>query len=170
VAASSGEQYENQQTNNNFTPQEVLMARSVNKVVLLGNVGKQPEVRNTRSGTVAELSLATNERRPDGQGGWQDHTEWHSLVAFGRTAEIIAEYVRVGTPLFIEGKLRTDSWDDTNAGVKRYWTKVMVLNLVLLSHGERRSTVEDYRADPEDFGSSYAHIPDGQITADEIPF
>jgi single-strand DNA-binding protein len=146
------------------------MARSVNKVVLLGNVGKQPEVRNTRSGVVAELSLATNERRPDGHGGWQDHTEWHSLVAFGRTAEIIAEYVRVGTPLFIEGKLRTDSWDDTNAGVKRYWTKVLILNLVLLSHGERRSTVEDYRVDPEDFGSSYAHIPDGQITADEIPF
>lgn len=146
------------------------MARSVNKVVLLGNAGKQPEVRNTRSGTVAELSLATNERRPDGHGGWQDHTEWHSLVAFGRTAEIISEYVRIGAPLFVEGKLRTESWDDANAGVKRYWTKVVVLNLVLLSNGERRSTVEDYRTDSEDFGASYAHIPDGQITADEIPF
>jgi single-strand DNA-binding protein len=146
------------------------MARSVNKVVLLGNVGKQPDVRNTRSGAVAELSLATNERRPDGHGGWQDHTEWHSLVAFGRTAEIIAEYVHVGTPLFIEGKLRTDSWDDANAGVKRYWTKVVVLNLVLLSHGERRSTAEDYRSESDDFVSPYAHIPDGQITADEIPF
>lgn len=146
------------------------MARSVNKVVLLGNVGKQPEVRITRSGTVAELSLATNERRPDGHGGWQDHTEWHSLVAFGRTAEIIAEYVRVGTSLFIEGKLRTESWDDPNAGVKRYWTKVLILNLVLLSHGDQRSTAEDYRRDSDDFGSPYAHIQDSQITADEIPF
>lgn len=146
------------------------MARSVNKVVLLGNVGKQPEVRNTRSGAVAELSLATNERRPDGQGGWQDHTEWHSLVAFGRIAEIIAEYVRIGTPVFIEGKLRTESWDDANAGVKRYWTKVVVLNLVLLSNGEQRSTAGNYRRDTNDFDPPYAHIPDGQITADEIPF
>jgi single-strand DNA-binding protein len=124
------------------------MARSVNKVVLLGNVGKQP----------------------DGQGGWQDHTEWHSLVAFGRTAEVIAEYVRVGTSLFIEGKLRTDSWDDANTGVKRYWTKIVVLNLVLLSHGEQRSTTEDYRDASDDAAPPYAHIPDGQITADEIPF
>lgn len=146
------------------------MARSVNKVVLLGNVGKPPEIRNTRSGIVAELSLATNERRPDGHGGWQDHTEWHTLVAFGRTAEIVAQYVHVGTSLFIEGRLRTESWADANAGVKRYWTKVVVLNLVLLSHSEQRSTNEDYRQDRNDSAPPYAHIPDGQITADEIPF
>lgn len=106
------------------------MARSVNTVVLLGNVGVSPSIRATRSGIVAEFSLATNERRPDGHGGWQDHTEWHTLVGFGRTAEIISEYVHVGTQLYIEGKLRTESWDDPQAGVKRYRTKVIVLNVV----------------------------------------
>jgi single-strand DNA-binding protein len=80
------------------------MARSVNKVVLLGNVGKDPEFRNIPSGIVAELSLATNERHPDGHGGWRDHTEWHTLVAFGRNAEIIREYVQTGSKIFIEGK------------------------------------------------------------------
>jgi single-strand DNA-binding protein len=146
------------------------MAKCVNKVILLGNVGKPPEIRNTRSGTVAELSLATNERRPDGNGGWQDHTEWHSLVAFGRVAEIIREYVRIGNPLFIEGKLRTESWDDTNAGVKRYWTKVVVLDVVLLSSGDRHSSRDKYQEEMGDAVAPYAYIPDTQITAGEIPF
>jgi single-strand DNA-binding protein len=146
------------------------MAKCVNKVILLGNVGKAPEISNTRSGIVAELSLATNERWPDGRGGWQDHTEWHSIVAFGRAAEIIREYVRVGNPLFIEGKLRTESWDDTNAGVKRYWTKVVVLNLVLLSSANCRSSRDTYQEGMDDAASSYAHIPDTEITANEIPF
>ena len=146
------------------------MAKCVNKVILLGNVGKEPEISNTRSGIVAQLSLATNERRPDGHGGWQDHTEWHSLVAFGRAAEIISEYVRIGNPLFIEGKLRTESWDDTNAGVKRYWTKIVVLNLVLLSTVDSRSSHEQYREEMGEAASPYAYIPDTQITADEIPF
>lgn len=146
------------------------MARSVNKVLLLGNVGKPPKVLNTRSGLVAELSLATNECCRDGHGGWRDHTEWHTLVAFGSTAEIIGEYVRAGAPLFIEGKLRTDSWNDTSAGFRRYWTKIVILNLVLISHSERRSSGEE---DQADFGESvppYARIPDGEITTDEIPF
>jgi single-strand DNA-binding protein len=147
------------------------MAKNVNKVILIGNVGKPPEICNTRNGIVAELSLATNERRPDGSGSWQDHTEWHSLVAFGRAAEIISEYVRIGNPLFIEGKLRTESWDDTNAGVKRYWTKVVVLDVVLLSSGDRRPSAEKYQEEMSGAAASpYAYIPDTQITAHEIPF
>ena len=146
------------------------MARCVNKVVLLGNVGKPPEIRTTRSGIVAELSFATNERRPDGHGGWQDHTDWHTLVAFGRIAEIVAEYVDVGAQLYIEGKLRTDSWDDTNAGVKRYWTKIVVLNVVLLSRSEQRPSREQYRKDSGEFTSPYGYISEGEISASEIPF
>lgn len=146
------------------------MARSVNKVVLLGNVGKTPEIRQTRSGVVAELTFATNERSPDGHGGWQEHTEWHSLVAFGRIAEIVAEYVHVGAQLYVEGKLRTDSWDDTNAGVKRFWTKIVVLNLVLLSRNEPQIHREDRRQAASDSTSPYAYISESEITADEIPF
>lgn len=146
------------------------MARSVNMVVLLGNVGKPPEVRNTRSGVVAELSLATNERLPDGRGGWLAHTEWHTLVAFGRTAQVVAEYVQAGTPIFIEGKLRTSSWNDTNAGVTRYWTKVVVLNLVLLGRSDHRFSREDSQEVPDEFTSAHAHIPEEEITTEDIPF
>ena len=146
------------------------MARSVNTVVLLGNVGVSPSIRTTRSGIVAELSLATTERRPDGHGGWQEHTEWHTLVGFGRIAEIISEYVHVGTQLYLEGKLRTESWDDPNAGVKRYRTKVVVLNVVLLSCNEQRGSRHTYQEEDRDFSSGYGHIPESEISAEEIPF
>ncbi len=83
------------------------MARSVNKVILLGNVGKDPEIRSTPSGTmVASFSLATSDRYKDAQGNWQDRTEWHNLVAFKRTAEIVRDYVKKGSKLYIEGSLR----------------------------------------------------------------
>jgi len=144
------------------------MAKSVNKVVLLGNVGNPPNVRKTRSSMVAELSFATNERRPDGHGGWQDHTEWHTLVAFGRLAEIVSEYVHVGAHLYIEGKLRTDSWEDK--GLKRYWTKIVVLNLVLLSRNESHPPGAEMMQDVRDLASPYAFIPEGEITPEEIPF
>ena len=89
------------------------MAKSVNKVILLGNVGKDPEIRSTGGGTmVANFSLATSDRFQDAQGNWQDRTEWHNLVAFKRTAEIVRDYVKKGTKLYIEGKIQTRSWED----------------------------------------------------------
>ena len=93
------------------------MAKSVNKVILLGNVGKDPEIRSTPSGTiVANLTLATGDRQKDAQGNWQDVTEWHNLVAFTRTAEIIRDYVKKGAKLYVEGKIQTRSWDDKQSG------------------------------------------------------
>ena len=83
------------------------MARGVNKVILLGNLGKDPEVKYTQSGmAVARFSLATTERAKDKDGNWQDKTEWHSLVAFGRTAEVAGEYLKKGRTIYIEGALR----------------------------------------------------------------
>ena len=83
------------------------MARSVNKVILLGNVGKDPEIRSTPSGVmVANFGLATSDRQKDAQGNWQDRTEWHNLVAFNRTAEIVRDYVKKGSKLYIEGKIQ----------------------------------------------------------------
>jgi len=82
------------------------MAKSVNKVILLGNVGQDPEVKYTASGVPAsKLSLATNERFKDNNGAWQDRTEWHSIVAWQRLAEIVREYVRKGSKVYVEGKL-----------------------------------------------------------------
>ena len=113
------------------------MAKSVNKVILLGNVGKDPEIRSTPGGTmVATFGLATSDRAKDAQGNWQDRTEWHNLVAFGRIAEIIRDYVKKGNKIFIEGSLRTSSWDDKQSGQKRYKTEIIVNELILLSGRE----------------------------------
>jgi single-strand DNA-binding protein len=116
------------------------MARSVNKVTLLGNVGKDPEIRSSASGVmVANLTLATSDRYQDAQGNWQDRTEWHTLVAFKRTAEIVRDYVKKGSKLYIEGKLQTRSWDDKESGAKKYRTEIIVNELVLLSSRDEGS-------------------------------
>ena len=113
------------------------MARSVNKVILIGNVGKDPEIRSSASGvTVANFTLATSDRFQDAQGNWQDRTEWHTLVAFKRTAEIVRDYVKKGSKLYIEGKLQPRSWDDKETNIKKYRTEIIVNELVLLSARE----------------------------------
>src|ERR1700678_4217125 len=115
------------------------MAKGVNKVFLLGNVGKDPEIRTTAGGmTVASFSLATAERAKDAQGNWADKTEWHNLVAFQRTAEIVRDYVKKGTQLFVEGKIQTRSWDDKESGQKRYKTEILVNELTLLGSSSGR--------------------------------
>jgi primosomal replication protein N len=89
------------------------MPKCVNKVILVGNVGKDPEVRYSQSSTpVANFSLATNERFKGRNDEWQERTEWHSIVAWQRLAEIVGEYVAKGSKVYVEGKLRTTSWED----------------------------------------------------------
>jgi len=103
------------------------------KVFLLGNVGKDPEVKYTPSGAaVAKFSIATTEKRKGDDGKWEDLTEWHNIVAFGRTAEVVEEYVKKGKPVFIEGKNHTSSWEDKDSGKKMYRTEVIVDSLKLL--------------------------------------
>jgi len=109
------------------------MAKSVNKVILVGNLGKDPEIKYTPSGTpVAKFSLATNESYKDKAGQWQERTEWHNIVAWQRLAEIVGEYVKKGSKLYIEGRLQTSSWDDKETGQKKYKTEVIANELVLL--------------------------------------
>src|SRR6476659_4207875 len=109
------------------------MAKSVNKVILVGNLGKDPEVKFTPSGVpVAKFSLATNERFKDKAGEWQDRTEWHNIVAWQRLAEIVGEYVKKGSKSYIEGRLQTSSWEDKQSGEKKYRTEVVASDLVLL--------------------------------------
>ena len=97
------------------------MAKSVNKVILVGNLGKDPEVKFTPSGVpVAKFSLATNERYKDKGGEWQDRTEWHNIVAWQRLAEIVGEYVKKGSKIYIEGRLQTSSWEDKQSGEKKH--------------------------------------------------
>ena len=155
------------------------MARSVNKVILIGNVGKDPEIRSSANGVaVANLTLATSDRFQDAQGNWQDRTEWHTLVAFKRTAEIVRDYVTKGSKLYIEGKLQTRSWEDKETSVKKYRTEIIVNDLVLLSSREEGGGA----GRPAPSGSSAAGFdqrpPAGQddiaqsteISDDDIPF
>jgi single-strand DNA-binding protein len=108
------------------------MSRGVNKVILVGNLGQDPELRYTGNGTaVCSLRLATNERYKDQEGNWVDRTEWHSLVAWGRTAETCNEYLRKGSQVYFEGSLQTRSFDDRE-GIKKWVTEVKVRDMVML--------------------------------------
>ena len=98
---------------------------SVNKVILVGHLGGDPESRFTQGGTaVATFSVATNESRKNSEGNWEDHTEWHRCVLFGKQAETAAEYVKKGQMVYVEGRLQTRSWEDKE-GMKRYSTEVV---------------------------------------------
>ena len=131
------------------------MAKGVNKVFLLGNCGKEPEIRTTNGGMViANFTLATADRQKDAQGNWQDKTEWHNMVAFQRTAEIVRDYVKKGTQLHIEGKIQTRSWDDKESGQKKYRTEILINDLTLLG-------------DPKGSHQAAA-VPVASATADEL--
>jgi single-strand DNA-binding protein len=110
---------------------------SVNKVILIGNLGKDPEVKYTPSGmAVARFSIATNERVKDKDGNWGDRTEWHNIVLFDRKAEVAGEYLKKGRTVYIEGSIRTNSWDDKETGQKKYRTEIIGNQMVLLG-GQR---------------------------------
>ena len=155
------------------------MAKSVNKVILVGNVGKDPEVKFLPSGLpVANLTLATSERFKDKAGEWQDRTEWHNIVAYARTAEIVRDYVKKGNKLYVEGRLTTRSWDDKDTGKKVYRTEIVVNDLVLIGgrgdgegggstsyskSGSSSGAQGGYAQPAPDYG-------DTGITDDDIPF
>ena len=109
------------------------MAGTVNKVILVGRLGKDPELRSIPSGTsVAKFSLATDERFTDKAGEKQERTEWHNIVAWGKLAEICGQYLRKGKLVYIEGSIRTDSWDDKETGVKKYRTEIVANTMQML--------------------------------------
>jgi len=109
------------------------MSKSLNRVTLLGHAGKDPQVHILPSGTLVNLSLGTNERFKDSRGEWQERTEWHNLVGYQRTGEILRDYVRKGSRIYVEGTLRTRSWEDRESGQRRYRTEVVVADINLLS-------------------------------------
>ncbi len=160
------------------------MAKSINKVTLLGNLGKDPEVKFLPSGqAVANFGIATTDRVKDKTSDqWTDRTEWHNVTAYGRTAEIVRDYVKKGNKLYVEGRLTTRSWDDKETGKKVYRTEIVVNELVLLSGrgegadgassgGYSRSSASSSTASFDQRSSvpqdDYAHA---EITDDDIPF
>ncbi|MBI5445475.1 MAG: single-stranded DNA-binding protein [Deltaproteobacteria bacterium] len=137
------------------------MARGVNKVILIGNLGKDPEVRYTQGGTaVGNFSLATTERRKQGE-TWADHTEWHNIVVFGRQAELSSQYLQKGSTVYVEGRLQTRKWQDKE-GNNRYMTEIVVNDIQFLGRTKGQATAG------AEAGPSYG-APRTQPVHDDFP-
>ena len=142
---------------------------SVNKVILVGNLGRDVELRYTPGGAaVATISLATTEVWNDKNGQRQERTEWHRIILWGKQAESLQEYLKKGKQIYVEGRLQTRQWDDKD-GNKRYTTEVKADRLTLLGGGPGRSNAGDGRS-----SSQPESVEDGEavnsITDDDIPF
>jgi single-strand DNA-binding protein len=173
------------------------MARGINKVILVGNLGADPEVRYTAGGTaIASLSIATSEQWTDKQSGQkQERTEWHRVKLFGRLAEIAGEYLKKGRQVYVEGSLRTDKYTDKQ-GVERYSTDIIASELQMLGGmgggegggmgggggyrersqgggggGQRQQSRDDYGSAPQRQSAPPPEMGGGnQFDDDDIPF
>lgn len=116
---------------------------SVNKATILGRLGNDPDIHTTQSGNViANISVATSEKWKDKQtGNMQERTEWHRVVFFRKLAEIVQQYLRKGSQVYIEGSLRTNKWQDKN-GIDRYTTEIIAQHLVMLGDGGQKQQVQ----------------------------
>lgn len=154
------------------------MAGSVNKVILIGRVGRDPEVRYTSSGSpVATFSVATDESFKAKNGEQQQHTEWHKVVAWSKLAEICGEYLTKGKLVYIEGSIRSRQWED-QSGNKRTSYEIIARNMQMLgsrSDSERAASAGTRPAaasaqHEERYDSGPELPPEGEITDDDIPF
>lgn len=142
----------------------------INKVILVGRLGKDPEVRSVPSGqTVTKFTIATDERFTDKQGEKQERTEWHNIVAWGKLGEICGQYLRKGKLVFIEGSIRTDSWEDKESGQKKYRTEIIARDMKMLDRkGDEGGGGGGTYAGARKGGGSSAPGPD--MDDDEVPF
>ena len=142
----------------------------VNKVILIGNVGADPEVRYLDGGVaVANLRLATTESYKNKNGEKVDQTEWHNIVLWRGLAEIVEKYVKKGMRLYIEGRIRTRSWDDQN-GVKRYTTEIYADNMQMLSFGRQEGADMPNRAPGASAAPSAPMNAAAPDASDDLPF
>ena len=145
------------------------MARSLNKVTLIGNAGGDPDVRTTVSGTrIAKLSLATSRSFPDRSGQPQERTDWHRLTFFGRLVDVVEQWVKKGDRLFVEGRIEYSQTQDDRGGT-RYWTDIVVNEMIMLGSGGAG------RAAAPDEGHGGGHRPAAPATPisepdDDLPF
>ena len=142
-----------------------MAGKTLNKVILIGNLGKDPELSYTAGGVaVAKFSVATSERWKDQEGNWQERTEWHNITTWRKLAEICGQYLKKGSKVYLEGKLQTRSWDDKNTGVKRYATDVVVDDMIMLDSKGASGAEGPPAAPPE------AEEPTQQSQKEDLPF
>ncbi len=140
------------------------MTRGINKVILIGRLGSNPDLRYTPNGSaVAKFNVATTERVPTADGNWEDRTEWHRVVVFGKLAETCGSYLTKGRLVYIEGKLRTQQWEDSQ-GVKRFTTEVVAREVQFLDTARDVTKPEAISTMPEDLPA------DISSDEDDIPF
>jgi single-strand DNA-binding protein len=141
------------------------MAKSVNRVTLLGNLGADPILKHTSGGTaVCKFTVCTNDRFKDKQGQWQDRPEWHNCTAWARLAEIASEYLKKGRQVFLEGSLKTDCYEDKQ-GQKKYSTYINVSDLVLLGGKGDGAPRDEF-----DQRSGHAEPVNQALNMDDAPF
>jgi single-strand DNA-binding protein len=143
------------------------MARGINKVILLGNLGKDPEVRYTANGTaICKFSLATSEGVKNPEGNWDERTEWHRVVAFDKLAERCSSFLSKGKQVYVEGKLRTNQWEDAQ-GAKHYTTEIVARDILLLSGAG--GAVGQTQSNQADFGRPARQAPEGPPLPEYLP-
>ena len=150
------------------------MSKSVNKVILVGNLTRDPEMRYTPSQlAIANMSIATNESRKDKESGeWRDYPEYHNITFFGKLAEIAEKWLKSGSKIYVEGSLRTEKWEDKDSGKTMKSTKIIGSELLMLG-GKQESANESNSSSTNASDSEYPFPEDDSIqglTDDEIPF
>ena len=150
------------------------MSKSVNKVILVGNLTRDPEMRYTPSQlAIANMSIATNESRKDKESGeWRDYPEYHNITFFGKLAEIAEKWLKSGAKIYVEGSLRTEKWQDKDSGKTMKSTKIIGSELLMLG-GKQESANESNSSSTNASDSEYPFPEDDSVqglTDDEIPF
>ncbi len=146
------------------------MARSINKATLIGNLGSDPEIRSTPSGSrVVTLSIATNRRWTNRAGEMQEETQWHRVVAWNKMAEIAEQYLKKGDRVYVEGRIQYRQWEDQN-GQTRYTTEIVANDMVMLGGRAAGADVELEKA-PTTGGTDYDDFPAEALEeGDDLPF
>ncbi len=143
------------------------MARGLNKVMIIGNLGNDPEIKYSNTGTaIANFNIATTENRKDSEGNWEEKTEWHRIVMFGKQAEVCKDYLHKGSKVYIEGRLQTRSWED-QSGQKRYMTEIVGANMVMLDSRGQAPPLDAAPGQGERAPEQNDEFPKGE---DDLPF
>jgi single-strand DNA-binding protein len=143
------------------------MAKSVNKAILIGRLGRDPETRSTPSGTtLTKFSIATDEKFTDRSGERQERTEWHNIIAWGKLGDICGQYLRKGSLVYIEGSIRTDTWDDKQTRKKMYRTEIVAQEMSMLDSKRDSGGGGEDRSYSAPATSSVADSPED----DDVPF
>ena len=146
------------------------MAGSVNKVILVGNLGKDPEIKSFTNGMVAKFPIATTESYKDRNGNKVEQTEWHNIEVWGELAKVAEQWLRKGKQVYIEGSIRTDTWEDN--GVKKYATKIRATSFTMLGSAQSGGESGGSMSERSTSHSEETSVPQGiaATDTDDLPF